>query len=939
LRYIHIFGALAAIKHQPKKDAKIIAPSSTPGIYIGDDRHPLSGASSNTYRIYVWEKGARRGELRHDVNVTVHNDLTASLILRSALPRPVLARFYWTADSTIGTELLTGPAHAPVVSPVVAPSPDAAVECDTDIDESDPRRAPEPQSRSGVSSSGIITVASLGSYDQLVTVHCIDVTFDSVKDMDTAVACVTLKRGTVLTKRVWHLARDILIGCNNLTSAWQIVNRFVNKQNLEHKICWHQIHHTETNPRTGKKTSYRPLVTAASPDLTKFSVVYTTGETASFDDVPPADLLDFRVSALSTTPYLEVPHGPKLTPEPLRTIVHRVDAAAAAERIFVPEHWKHVSRSAEDPWYIATIKELIAVHRTGCGRLVCASELDPDEYVVLNSRMVYKYKPFDPIPEKARITVRGDQQPASSYDDTHASSPELYLLRLILAVEVMQRARGEKVHSFHYDVSCAFPNSILKEKIAMRLPPGMSRAFFGEDLIYLLYKSLYGLKQSARNWELMVTRIMKALGFSASDIALCLWVKHVPPSSWALVLVQTDDFAGCANDRTITDGLLAALRSEVIVKDLGENDVFLNLQITRNLAANTVNLSAPVSIMHHLRDLGLSEIRERSAPTSCNFDFAKAAADDSLLCPRDVTRYMSIGGVALWFARAAAPSISRTVGNLLRYGTAPTVPLMGAAEHLMGYLKAIRFDGITFSEVPQNPTSDILLALGPTYNCLYAPVGIADGSWGSAGVDASGRSTSSSLVMLANGPVIFDSRLEPTVATSVAQSELKSINNTCGNTLFIERVLTEICIPRGPRGSGDASSAQPRPTPSPVTVTSTLPAAPHIDEVPAPDVDSLLMLPRPVYSDSTSAIHFVEGIPVSRKLRHVAISQAKAREYKNSGVIDMMRVPGTLNPADIGATQRSARRHRVAHDFITNMLPANIENDNDEPTGRPALDA
>ncbi len=98
---------------------------------------------------------------------------------------------------------------------------------------------------------------------------------------------------------------------------------------------------------------------------------------------------------------------------------------------------------------------------------------------------------------KARMVAKGfSQRPGFEYslDATFSPTYRPATLRLITALAAID---GLKLHSI--DISHAFILGDLQEDVYMRQPEGFQEG--GPNVVCKLNKSLYGLKQSAHNWN------------------------------------------------------------------------------------------------------------------------------------------------------------------------------------------------------------------------------------------------------------------------------------------------------------------------------------------------------------------------------------------------------------------------------------------------------
>lgn len=94
---------------------------------------------------------------------------------------------------------------------------------------------------------------------------------------------------------------------------------------------------------------------------------------------------------------------------------------------------------------------------------------------------------------KARLVAQGfSQKYGVDYDQVFAPVARQTMFRILLSV-----AANHKMLVYHFDVKTAFLNGVLEEKIYMRQPSGFEKE--GAEDKVCLRRSIYGLKQSARN--------------------------------------------------------------------------------------------------------------------------------------------------------------------------------------------------------------------------------------------------------------------------------------------------------------------------------------------------------------------------------------------------------------------------------------------------------
>ncbi|CAM8957759.1 unnamed protein product [Rhodiola kirilowii] len=90
------------------------------------------------------------------------------------------------------------------------------------------------------------------------------------------------------------------------------------------------------------------------------------------------------------------------------------------------------------------------------------------------------------------------------------------------------------------DVKTAFLHGDLDEKLYMKQPIGFIDKQKPEH-VYFLQKSIYGLKQSPRQWKRKFNSCMLSLGFIRSQYDSCLYLKDVKSATPLYVLLYVDD--------------------------------------------------------------------------------------------------------------------------------------------------------------------------------------------------------------------------------------------------------------------------------------------------------------------------------------------------------------------------------------------------------------
>ena len=127
-----------------------------------------------------------------------------------------------------------------------------------------------------------------------------------------------------------------------------------------------------------------------------------------------------------------------------------------------------------------------------------------------------------------------------------------------------------------WDVSSAFLFAPIEEEVYIRQPRGYEK---GQKVMKLL-KSLYGLKQSSRNWSKTVKEAMLEVGFRQSENDACLYFFE-EKGAFIHAVIRVDDFAIFNNDQEVCDRVYASLNRHFTLKR-GDLHHFLGMRVTRS---------------------------------------------------------------------------------------------------------------------------------------------------------------------------------------------------------------------------------------------------------------------------------------------------------------------------------------------------------------------
>ena len=130
------------------------------------------------------------------------------------------------------------------------------------------------------------------------------------------------------------------------------------------------------------------------------------------------------------------------------------------------------------------------------------------------------------------------------------------------------------------NVKIAFLNGYLDESIYITQPEGFI-AEGQEQKVCKLLRSIYGLKQASRSWNLRFDETIKTYGFEQNVDEPCVY-KYIKEKKVVFLVLYVDDILLIGNDVEILSNIKKWLAEQFQMKDLREASYVLGIQIIRD---------------------------------------------------------------------------------------------------------------------------------------------------------------------------------------------------------------------------------------------------------------------------------------------------------------------------------------------------------------------
>jgi len=359
---------------------------------------------------------------------------------------------------------------------------------------------------------------------------------------------------------------------------------------------------------------------------------------------------------------------------------------------------------------------------------------------------------------KARLVARGCKQKAGDdYLETFSPTIRSESLRTLLAI-----AAAEDLEVRQIDVTTAYPRSKLHATVYMRPPAALNCP---AGTVLLLRQSLYGLKQSGREWYIEAAEGLDKLGFKPCYSEPSIFVTT---DRSIIIGLYVDDMVIISADAQAIERIVQGIKALWAIKDLGPVNQILGLQVSRDRQRRTLRINQEQYIRATIEKFRLSEAKATQLPVTDRNSLYKANTDEPLA---DQRLYQEAIGCLTWITKGTRLDIGYAVGQLSQHCSEPTVRHWNAVLRVLRYLKG---------------TTDYAI----TYGKSVGLQGYCDADY--AGDITDRHSTTGHLFTLNGGPVTWSSTKQRCIATSTTESEYIALAEAGKQGYWLRGLLKEL---------------------------------------------------------------------------------------------------------------------------------------------------
>ena len=366
---------------------------------------------------------------------------------------------------------------------------------------------------------------------------------------------------------------------------------------------------------------------------------------------------------------------------------------------------------------------------------------------------------------KARYVAKGfSQMPELEYSETFSPTAKMTSVRLLIQLAIENDMTIDQM-----DVKSAYLNAPIDKELFVEQAKGFEKFDKnGQKLVYKLNKSLYGLKQSGRNWNQTLNNYLITLGFHQSQNDPCIYIKTLD-NGMVILLTFVDDMLLVSNNEIEKNKIKTNLKERFRMKDLGDISKFLGIDFS--VTGNSISMSQCKYIEKLLTVFGMENCKPKNTPSEMDVN----KQNNKSLDESQHKIYRQIVGGLIYIMCSTRPDLAFIVTILSQHMSNPSEGDLVMAKHVLRYLKG---------------TKDWILV----FRKSGAPIsinGCCDSDW----ANSEDRKSISGYCfnIFNNGPLIsWKTRKQPTVALSTCEAEYISLVSAIQEGKYLKSLISEI---------------------------------------------------------------------------------------------------------------------------------------------------
>ncbi|WVZ90430.1 hypothetical protein U9M48_036732 [Paspalum notatum var. saurae] len=325
------------------------------------------------------------------------------------------------------------------------------------------------------------------------------------------------------------------------------------------------------------------------------------------------------------------------------------------------------------------------------------------------------------------------------------------------------------------DVKTAFLNGNLEEDVYIIQPEGFVDPNNAKK-ICKLKKSIYGLKQASRSWNIHFDEVIKGFGFRQNEEEPCVY-KKASGSAVVFLILYVDDILLIGNDIPMLQSVKTSLNNSFSMKDLGEAAYILGIKIYRDRSRRLIGLCQDTYIDKVLKRFSMEQSKKGFLPMSHGMRFSEKQCPSSDEERERMSKvpYASAVGSIMYAMICTRPDVSYALSVMSRYQANPGETHWTLVKNILKYLRR---------------TKNIFLVFGGEEQLVVN--GYTDAGF-QTDTDNS-RSQLGFVFTVNGGAVSWKSSKQETVADSATEAEYIAASEAAKEGVWMRRFLIELGV-------------------------------------------------------------------------------------------------------------------------------------------------
>lgn len=560
----------------------------------------------------------------------------------------------------------------------------------------------------------------------------------------------------------------IFVGYDKNTKGYRCIDRTNGKLTISRDVKFQEspnpkfisIIETETNDEVRAETE-APCIDISSDEASDIE----NGENQKIENTvveqeDPKDLTYNPGTVVTTTPNTQRASRSKTKVLGTSLLFGNLAEISSTHNLSDPKSVQEISERDDSKHWKLAMQEEMQAHATN--KTWTLTELPPGKKPI-KAKWVFKTKCDENgniSRYKARLVAKGySQQFGIDYNETYSPVVRYTSIRYLIAL-----AAKADLKIYQMDVTTAFLQGELNEEIYMEQPEEFND---GTKMVCKLEKSLYGLKQAGRMWNIKLDAALKQYGLEKCKTDPCIYYRG---NLKLVIAIYVDDFLIFYKKEDELKELKAFLNKTFQMKDIGMAKHCIGIRISQE--KNNIDLDQSVYIQNVLRRFGMENCKPVGTPCDTNqkLKITDVNEENSLV---GKVPYQEAVGCLLFLAQATRPDIAFAVNNVSRFNNNHAQIHWQAVKRIMRYLSATIAMKLRYMK-------------GHTSNIQA----YCDADWASD-VDQR-KSCSGFVIKMGSAAISWGSKKQTIVALSSTEAEYIALSTITREILWLKQLQVEI---------------------------------------------------------------------------------------------------------------------------------------------------